>query len=554
MLLSVLAIASSITSAGTVVKDFRSTGGYVYDQYNDVIPFTPGEDVIEIAFPPNYNYPGLVFESGYYIVDFEETDDRTGSFTVVVNGMAFPADETITTQKGVIEYKIDLHIDTSTGGIDIQSPSKVTGLIVTDAKDGKLDLSWNSASDNVGVDHYNIYRTGVLLTTTSSTSYQDTGLTDGQVYTYEVSAVDAETNEGEKSDPMSGISSSSSSGNNGGGGSTGGGDNSGSSGDGDGDDGYYGGSTFVPVVVADASDSETVGSIGIPVNFDGSKSTGNITTYTWNFGDGTAGIGITTTHTYDAEGKYTTILTVSDGTNFNADTFELTITDKPNIPPSQPEVSGEQHGTKNVEYSYNALSTDEDGDNIQYTFNWGDDSDPETSNFLASGTVASMMHSWSASGKYTVTVTADDGLMKSADTYIVYIDAVDVGSIGYLTDDDSDKTYDTFYGDNGVTTDVEKQKDGTYYIDEDSDGEWDWVYDPDTKELDEYVLASKNYAVLYAGALGTSLIIVLAVALALMSNKEKSTKDSNKKKSKKTNKSAKSSKAKKSNKPKKSKK
>ena len=87
---------------------------------------------------------------------------------------------------------------------DTQPPSKVTGLTVTDAKDGKLNIAWNPATDNVQVSHYKVYRDGTFLTNVPGVFYQDTGLTNGQTYAYQVSAVDTSNNEGAKSDPASG--------------------------------------------------------------------------------------------------------------------------------------------------------------------------------------------------------------------------------------------------------------------------------------------------------------------------------------------------------------
>ena len=47
---------------------------------------------------------------------------------------------------------------------DRQAPSRVENLSAIDAKDGKIDLSWDTATDTVGVDHYEIYRDGTLIT------------------------------------------------------------------------------------------------------------------------------------------------------------------------------------------------------------------------------------------------------------------------------------------------------------------------------------------------------------------------------------------------------
>ncbi len=93
---------------------------------------------------------------------------------------------------------------------DSEPPSKVMALVVTDAKDGKLNLTWDPATDNVGVAKYYVYRDGAKLTDEpTATAYQDTGLSNTQMYTYEVSAVDAQGNEGPKSDPASGTPTSS---------------------------------------------------------------------------------------------------------------------------------------------------------------------------------------------------------------------------------------------------------------------------------------------------------------------------------------------------------
>ncbi|MFQ5911227.1 MAG: fibronectin type III domain-containing protein [Thermoplasmata archaeon] len=85
-------------------------------------------------------------------------------------------------------------------------PSRVEGLAVVNAFDGKLNLTWDPAFDNAGVSHYYIYRDGLKLGEEPKTTFfQDTGLTDYQNYTYEVSAVDTSGNEGQRSVPASGV-------------------------------------------------------------------------------------------------------------------------------------------------------------------------------------------------------------------------------------------------------------------------------------------------------------------------------------------------------------
>ena len=56
------------------------------------------------------------------------------------------------------------------------------------------------------------------------------------------------------------------------------------------------------------------------------------------------------------------------------------------------------------------------------------------------------------------------------------IDAINVGDIGYITDDDDDGTYDMFHGDQAAT-DLGQDDDGNYLIDVDGDGDWDYTFD-----------------------------------------------------------------------------
>ena len=78
--------------------------------------------------------------------------------------------------------------------------------------------------------------------------------------------------------------------------------------------------------VADAGPDQTV-KAGETVSFDAEGSTDNvgIVSYEWEFGDGTTGTGITTTHIYTEPGTYTVTLTVRDAAG-NSDTHSITIT------------------------------------------------------------------------------------------------------------------------------------------------------------------------------------------------------------------------------------
>ena len=75
-----------------------------------------------------------------------------------------------------------------------------------------------------------------------------------------------------------------------------------------------------------AGNDQTV-KVGATVTFDASASTDNvgIISYEWDFGDGTTGTGITTTHTYANSGTYTVTLTVKDAAD-NSATHKITVT------------------------------------------------------------------------------------------------------------------------------------------------------------------------------------------------------------------------------------
>ena len=87
---------------------------------------------------------------------------------------------------------------------DTINPSATTGLMLTPISGTRIDLNWTAATDNVGVQGYDIERcTGVGCTpttpriATSPTSpYSNTGLSDSTTYCYRVRAYDAGGNWG----------------------------------------------------------------------------------------------------------------------------------------------------------------------------------------------------------------------------------------------------------------------------------------------------------------------------------------------------------------------
>jgi chitodextrinase len=93
--------------------------------------------------------------------------------------------------------------DASTATATDTTPPTVPANLAAIPGDTQITLSWSASTDNVGVTGYRVYRDGVQTAQTTSTSYTDTGLTDGTTYTYTVDAFDAAGNYSAQSSAVS---------------------------------------------------------------------------------------------------------------------------------------------------------------------------------------------------------------------------------------------------------------------------------------------------------------------------------------------------------------
>jgi hypothetical protein len=78
------------------------------------------------------------------------------------------------------------------------------------------------------------------------------------------------------------------------------------------------------------------------------------------------------------------------------------------IPPTKPILTGPSSGRSGREYTYEALSTDADGDKIYYLFDWGDGTFSEWLGPYNSGVKMSVSNIWSQKGEYQVRVACKD--------------------------------------------------------------------------------------------------------------------------------------------------
>jgi N-acetylmuramoyl-L-alanine amidase len=138
-------------------------------------------------------------------VGAEISPSQIKTFTITLTAPAAPG--TYTTDWRMLRESVTWFGPTMSKSItviDNQAPSVPTNLVATAIAYNRINLSWASSTDNVGVSNYLVYRDSVLLGSSVSTNYSDPSCVAATTYSYQVSAVDAALNESEKSDTAPG--------------------------------------------------------------------------------------------------------------------------------------------------------------------------------------------------------------------------------------------------------------------------------------------------------------------------------------------------------------
>jgi len=130
--------------------------------------------------------------------------------------------------------------------------------------------------------------------------------------------------------------------------------------------------------------------------------TGDVITYSWNWGDGTAlSTGASpAAHVYATAGNYTITLTTTDGWGKFASTTRSVTLSEPagNTAPSVTFTATCASFT--VCQMNSAGTTDAEGDAIRYSWNWGD--------LTTASTTASPSHTYATPGTYTIVLSVTD--------------------------------------------------------------------------------------------------------------------------------------------------
>jgi PKD repeat protein len=176
--------------------------------------------------------------------------------------------------------------------------------------------------------------------------------------------------------------------------------------------------TVFPVVTPDpllasiSVDSQT-GEAPLTVNFDGSSSTGSISSYSWNFGDGDIATGPVVNHSYSSVGNYTATITVVDDSGSSMQEsividVSQTITVDPTPPTAIVTVDTAEGIVPFVAIFSGGSSTCAPGNTItSYGWDFGDGSENQY------GTTVE--HSFSQVGTYLVTLKVTDSNGNSAE-------------------------------------------------------------------------------------------------------------------------------------------
>ena len=167
--------------------------------------------------------------------------------------------------------------------------------------------------------------------------------------------------------------------------------------------------TLLHLPVASFTYTPSTAYTGETVTFDASASydpDGTITSYFWNFGDGTNSTGTVTTHSYADDGVYTIPLTVTDNDGLT-DTESQTIIILNRLPTASFTESNTSVPTGTTIYFNASSSFDPDGSIVSYFWDFGDG---------INGTGVTIEHTYTDNGTYTValTITDDDGATANA--------------------------------------------------------------------------------------------------------------------------------------------
>jgi chitodextrinase len=172
------------SSGSYFTLEFRQPYGSLFDNFS---PGDPAVNGVTIRLAPGYS----TLTQSQLVDATPETSSFSDAPLPVGRTVVDPLSGVSITNQGVSSFGANVQIAFAS---DTSSPTQPGSPTATALDASRIALAWSASSDNVGVAGYRVYRGGNLLTTVSSTSYTDTGLSPATTYSYQVVAVDAAGN------------------------------------------------------------------------------------------------------------------------------------------------------------------------------------------------------------------------------------------------------------------------------------------------------------------------------------------------------------------------
>ncbi len=139
-----------------------------------------GNTVITTVTTTSYQVTGLTEDTAYsFRIKAKDAAGNESGFSNTANATTLPV---------------------NTG--DTQAPTAPTNLAASNITQTTVDLSWNASTDNVGVTGYDVYEGNAVIATTTTASYQVTGLSPNTTYNFSIKAKDAAGNESDASNTV----------------------------------------------------------------------------------------------------------------------------------------------------------------------------------------------------------------------------------------------------------------------------------------------------------------------------------------------------------------
>jgi subtilisin family serine protease len=139
---------------------------------------------------------------------------------------------------------------------------------------------------------------------------------------------------------------------------------------------------------------------------------GDTLSFAWTFGDGATSTEASPTYPYAGAGTYTVTLTASDASDSDTASAQLVVSE---LPENQPPTAGFTSSCTGLTCQFTNQSNDPDGDQLTYTWDFGDSSPTSEEE--------NPIHAYAASGSYTVSLTTRDGSEESTSSQQVTVTA-----------------------------------------------------------------------------------------------------------------------------------